>query len=96
MFFLKEHRERLAKVEEIVIVLYDELKVKDGIVSHQDKMIEQLQAANKDLMDRLMSQDFQSFKTFTFPELVDENEKYDPLQDESLAGEVYDGEEERG
>ena len=95
MFFWKKYREKLEKIEEIVIILYDELKVRDGVVSQQDRIIEQLTQANKDLMDRLMSQDFEKFKTFTIPEMVDEEEPYDFLQDESLAGEVYDGEETR-
>jgi len=94
MWFRKKDRSRLRKIEEALIVLGQAVVHRDNLIVEQRGLIDKLMKDNNTLLDRMMSQNFESFKTFTYPEQVDES-NYDFMQDESLAGEVYDGEENR-
>ena len=84
MGFRAEVREKLGEISDFMRVIAEQK------VLHTAE-IERLSAQNKDLMDRLMSRNFETLMTYQ-PRVEDGSSfpKYDPEADEQSAGEILD------
>ena len=63
-------------------------KVYQDIIDRQEQMI-------KDLADKLLARDLPELKTYTIQHLPQKEEKYNPADDEDLAGTIYMGPEKK-
>lgn len=64
---------------------------RDTLIGIYKELIKRLEKQNEALMDRLMSQDFTKFKTFSYENLESPKKKPpDPMEDEDLAGMIID------
>lgn len=87
MFGNKKVLKRLDEVEASLKRLIN--IVAGEILSNAD---ERLASQNKELMDRLMAKDWGDYQTYQIASSALEHKPYDPLTDESNAGEILSDE----
>ena len=91
MSFKKEIRQRLEAIEGL-------LAGKNAMIREYELELSRMREQNASLLDRIMSVDYEKFRTWTPPEDGKQaSEKILPFgYDENMAGEIVEGEGEEG
>lgn len=87
MFFKKRVESALGEIKGVLGDVRKEAVILKQTIVFQRGLILRYEKNIAELMDRVMSQNFQEFKTFQVPEGSDPNEEYVEVEDEELAGE---------